>query len=205
MNEHEQRIADLEHELKIKDKRIAELKNELDNANDLVRRFEELARDRDAYLENFITTFGLELNDSGEWENGECIRDQKRTVGAYRDLVIRYNKLVSIWNRSTASSRPVGRPLAASDAQQAQIIKHRKDGKSERWIAEEMTLSRRTVTTVINRHSTKDRTTAQHRRKLAIEPSVKDWRVAARDRLPKEATKLFRKSGELLKEAKGLK
>ena len=48
-----------------------------------------------------------------------------------------------------------------------------KAGKSARWIAEEMTLSRRTVTTVISKLDGTDRT--------------------------------FEKSGELAKEAKGLK
>jgi DNA-binding NarL/FixJ family response regulator len=59
---------------------------------------------------------------------------------------------------------PAGGGFAASEAQQAQIVKHHnKAGKSARWIAEEMTLSRRTVTTVIEKLDGTDRTTAKHR------------------------------------------
>ena len=36
-----QRIADLERELRLKDERIRELKDEIDDGRDLVRRYEE--------------------------------------------------------------------------------------------------------------------------------------------------------------------
>jgi hypothetical protein len=121
------------------------------------------------------------------------------------DLVDRYNKLICDFNRFAATPRSVGRPIAASEAQQAQIIKHHKAGKSERWIADEMTLPRRTVTTVINKLDGTDRTTAGHRKRLGLEPKRKDWRPASIKRLPKRATEHFEQGRELLKEAKGLR
>jgi hypothetical protein len=100
---------------------------------------------------------------------------------------------------------PVGRPIGASPAQQEEIVKHHKRGRSSRWIAEELSLSRRTVTTVTGKLDGTDRTTNGHRRKLGLEPKRKDWRPAAMARLPKQMTKHFEKGRELLKEAKGLK
>ena len=109
------------------------------------------------------------------------------------------------FNRNIARVQPVGRPVAASDAQQAQIIKHYKAGKSSRWIAEEMTLSRRTVTTVISKLDGSDRTSVNRRARLGLEPKTKDWRPGAMRALPKRAVKHLERGRDLLKEAKGLK
>ncbi len=46
-------------------------------------------------------------------------------------------------------AQPVGRPLAASEAQQATVRKLRKAGKSLRWIAEETALGLNTVRTIL--------------------------------------------------------
>ena len=201
----EQRIADLERELRLRDERIGELKDEIDESRELVREMEEHAQEHDEYLEMFITTFGLTLNDEGKWGNGEFITGYNALVAQYEDLRGRYNKLVRDFNQYAVPPKPVGRPLAASEAQQAQVIKHHKAGKSARWIAEEMTLSRRTVTTVIDKLDGSDRNTQKRRRQLGLEPKRKDWRPAAMARLPKRAAAHFEKGRELLKEAKGLK
>jgi hypothetical protein len=137
----EQRIADLERELRLRDERIGELKDEIDESRELVREMEEHAQEHDEYLEMFITTFGLTLNDEGKWGNGEFITSYNALVAQYEDLRGRYNKLVRDFNQYAVPPKPVGRPLAASEAQQAQVIKHHKAGKSARWIAEEMMLS----------------------------------------------------------------
>jgi hypothetical protein len=200
-----QRIADLERELKLKDERISELKDEIDEQRELVRRMEEHAKEHDEYLESFITTFGLVVNDEGKWSNGEFINTHNALVVRFNDLRDRYNKLVGSFNRNIATVNPVGRPLAASEAQQAQIAKLHKAGRSARWIADEMTLSRRTVTTVISKLDGTDRTTAKHRQRLGLEPKRKDWRPAAMARLPKRVTEYFEKGRELAKEARGLR
>jgi hypothetical protein len=200
-----QRIADFERELRLKDERIRELKDELDQGRELVREMEEHVQERDEYLETFITTFGLELDDDGQWRNGEFIQGYNALVNRFNELIDRYNKLVRDLNQYAVPPKPVGRPLAASEAQRAQVIKHHKAGKSARWIAEEMTLSRRTVTTVIDKLDGSDRNTQKRRRQLGLEPKRKDWRPAAMARLPKRATAHFEKGRELLKEAKGLK
>jgi hypothetical protein len=205
MDKRRQRIADLERELHLKDERINELKDEIDEGRDLVRRMSEHAEEHDHELERFITTFGLEVTADGKYSNGEFIEDYRALVDQYEDLRLRYNKLVGSFNRNIATVNPVGRPVAASDEQQAQIVRHHKAGRSARWIAEEMTLSRRTVMTVIGKHHGVDRTSNTRRKRLGLEPKKKDWRVASMDSMPKRMTKHFEQARELRKEAKGLK
>lgn len=200
----EQRIADLEREIVLRDRRIAELKAEIDETRRLLQAMEEHDEERAEYLETFVSTFGMTVDADGNWENGEFIKGYQDVIGQRNEMVDRYNKLVSAYNRDAVAPNPVGRPIAASEAQQALIIKHHKAGRSSRWIAEEMTLSRRTVTTIIDKVEGAGRTAAKHRARLGLEPKRKDWRPASIKRLPKQATKLFEKGRALLKEAKGL-
>jgi predicted nucleic acid-binding Zn-ribbon protein len=67
MDEQTQKIADLERELKFRDRRINELKNEIDGLRQEVREMEDWVKERDAYLEQFIATFGLELDNDGSY------------------------------------------------------------------------------------------------------------------------------------------
>jgi hypothetical protein len=133
------------------------------------------------------------LTDDNKWSNSEFNKEHIALVDKHNDLIDRYNKLVGAFNRNIASVNPVGRPIAASEAQQEQIIRHHKRGQSARWIAEEMTLSRRTVTTIIGKLDGSDRTSNLHRRRLGLEPKRKDWRPAAMARLPKQAAKHLEK------------
>ena len=81
-------VTDLERELHFKNERIAELKNEIDELHHLVQRMEEHAQEHDEYLETFITTFGLTLNDlepvvdevTGVASFMERARDSKMTL-----------------------------------------------------------------------------------------------------------------------------
>jgi hypothetical protein len=201
----EQRIADLKRELRFKDERINELKVELDQQRELVRSMEEHVQERDEYLERFVTAFGMESNDDNCWTWGPFIAGHNVLVDKYSDLIAGYNKLVRAFNHNIAMVNPVGRPIAASEAQQVEITKHHRRGKSSRWIAEELSLSRRTVTTIIGKLDGSDRTTNLHRRRVGLEPKHRDWRPAAMARLPKQAAAHLEKGRELLKEAKGLK
>src|SRR5258708_25701494 len=149
MDKHRQTRADLERELRQRDERIRELKDEIDEDRELIRRLQEQMQEGDEYLESFITTFDLTLDSDGNWSNGEFITEHYALVDKYDSLLDKFNKLVGVFNRNIAIVNPVGRPLAASGAQQARVVKLHKAGKSARWIAEDMTLSRRTVTTVI--------------------------------------------------------
>jgi hypothetical protein len=79
----EQRIADLQRELKLKDERISELKTELEEQRELVSRMEEHVKERNEYLEMFISTFGLVLDDDNKWGNGEFIKSH---IGVAHDI-----------------------------------------------------------------------------------------------------------------------
>ena len=139
-----QRIADLERELRLRDERISELRDEVDEGRELVRAMEEHVQERDEYLETFISAFGLDAQRRRQM--GRTASSSRLSTSwsiSFNDLVDRYNKLVRDYNQYAMPPQPVGRPIAASEAQQAQVLKHHKAGKSARWIAEEMTLSRR--------------------------------------------------------------
>jgi hypothetical protein len=69
--------------------------------------------------------------------------------------VRRWNKFVPIINDR---KRPVGRPLAASDAQVATVQRLRKAGRSLRSIVAETSLSFATVRTVVGKMDGSDRT-----------------------------------------------
>jgi hypothetical protein len=150
-------------------------------------------------------TFRLVRNADNCWESGKFIRDYNALVDRFNDLLVRHNKLVGRFNRNIATVQSVGRPPATSEAQQATILKHHRAGKSSRWIADEMNLSRGAVRTVIEKANGTDRTTMGRRKKLGLESPRKDWRDAARERLPKQLTKHLEKGRELRKAAKGLR
>ena len=203
LNKPRQTVADLERELQLRDERIHELKDEIDETRDLLRRMEEHVQEGDEEFEHFITVFDMEEDADGMWRWSKFFDEHYALEDRHDDLITRYNKLVHRFNRNIARVNPVGRPIAASEAQQEQIARHHKAGKSARWIAEEMTLSRRTVTTVIDKLDGTDRTTAKHRQRLGLEPKRKDWRPAAIQRLPKRVTAHFEKGRKLRKEARG--
>ena len=102
----------------------------------------------------------------------------------------------------TTAQEQDGRPIAASEAQQDRVLKLHKAGRSSRWIAEETGLSRRTVTTVIEKSDGTGRTTSKRRVRLGLEPKRNDWRQAAITNLPRRATGLRKEAKKLLKEAR---
>jgi hypothetical protein len=71
-------------------------------------------------------------------------RGQTRPTKAPADAAARSSKPLQ-----PQRAQPVGRPLAASEAQQATVRKLRKAGKSLRWIAEETALGLNTVRTIL--------------------------------------------------------
>ena len=85
------------------------------------------------------------------------------------------------------------------------MLAYHKAGKSMRWIAESMTLSRRTVSTIVDKADDVDRTTTKRRIKLGLptkpRPKRRKWSLS---HLPKRATELVEQARELDKEAKGL-
>ena len=98
----------------------------------------------------------MELTDDNCWTWQPFWDEHDNLVDKHNDLVKRWNRIVPIVN---AGSRDVGRPLAASDAQVAAVLKLHKAGKSLRGIVDETSLSLQTVRTIVGRKNGTDRTT----------------------------------------------
>ena len=85
------------------------------------------------------------------------------------------------------------------------LVAYHKEGRSIRWIAELMSLSRRTVSTIIDKADDVNRTTTKRRIKLGLptklKPKRRKWSFS---HLPKRATTLIESARELDTEARGL-
>jgi hypothetical protein len=202
-------IAELQDELKARDRRIDELRREADELRDLVKRMEEQVEDADRLIEQWTEAFRMVLNANGEWDYSEWVDLGLKARKDYNDLVRAWNRFVPDYNAVVAPRhRNVGRPILASDAQQEQVRKLRKAGQSLRAIAEETGLGLRTVVTITSKDGGTDRTTMKYLKR--IDP---DRAAALRDRsmaraikgLPRAINATLKSGRELFKEAKGLK
>jgi Helix-turn-helix domain of resolvase len=192
MSEHS--VVDLEEKLEAKDKRIAELRDELDGERERCQRMREHIEERESIIQSWIEAFELELKDDGNYSMGPF-------WAGYNKHIDEYNDLVRQWNRFCVSTqqRNVGRPLAASDAQCAQVLKLHKKGVSLRAIVDETSLGFQTVRTIVAKQIGADRTTKRHR--LALDPGLR--RIArAGTAMPGQVNRLLKAGRELVKEAK---
>ena len=124
----------------------------------------------------------------------------------YYALAQRWNKLIPKYNAIVAS-REIGRPLNASETQCAQVVKLRKAGSSLRDIADDTSLSLRTVRTILGRADRTDRTSIKRLQKVDPDRAAlisSRARKRTRDALPKQITQLLAQGAALIKEAKGL-
>ncbi len=191
-------------QLRQRDRLIADLRQEQDEATDLIRRLREHAVDYDATLESWQEAFGMVLNDNGQWTWEPFWDERSNLIDDYNALVKRWNKAVPILN---ASLQDVGRPLAASDAQVAAVTKLHKQGKSLRAIVDETSLSLRTVRTIVERRRGADRTTKARRERIEIDKHQRaHWKAQKRtgDALPKRVANVIETGNALVTEAKGL-
>jgi hypothetical protein len=199
-------IGDLQDEIKARDRRIEELRAEIDELRDLNRRTIEHVEDGDRIAETWCETFEMELTDEG-WTWEPFWKEHHEIIDQYNDLVERWNKYLP---RIIGEPRNVGRPLEASEAQCAEVLKLHKDGRSLRGIAEDTSLGLNTVRTIISKKNGTDRTSKKHRQRLeriAIDRQRRaKWRRQKRsgDALPRRVNAFLEEGRELVKEAKGL-
>ena len=106
--------------------------------------------------------------ESGNWTWRPFWDEHDAVIDDYNDLVGSWNKYLYLIN---GRMQPVGRPLAASEAQCETVRKLRKAGKSLRWIAEETTLGLNTVRTIVGKANGTDRTTKHHRARIDEPPA----------------------------------
>jgi hypothetical protein len=201
----ERGVEDLRDALKQKDRRIAEMWDEIDEQRDLIERLREHVDDWHQAFETLKEAFGMVLDDNGMWTWKESFVDGGEWAIKYSTIVRDWNKNVAEFN-AVIRPRNVGRPLAASEAQIAQVRKLRKAGSSLRGIVDETGLTLATVRTIAGSDTGTDRTSIKHLSRIDPERArVKVWlaKKRLRDGLPKRLHDLRKRGDKLIKEAKG--
>jgi len=204
--DHKLSVGELEDELKVKERRIEELRQEIDEQRELIDRLRENSEEADGVFEAWIETFEMERTDSGGLTWKPFWQEHNQLIDDYNDLVRRWNKYLPVINREP---RNVGRPLAASEAQVVQVQKLRKAGRSLRGIAEDTSLSVDTVRTIVGKMNGNDRTTTKHRQRLERideRQRLAKWKRQRRtgDAPPRRVQRVVEGGRALVKEAKGL-
>ena len=130
MNMLKPRIGELQDEIKRKDQRVAELRNEIDELRDLNNAaLRENVEDAVNCIDSWKEAFDMVQDDAGIWSAAPWWK-------AHWELLDRYNKLARLWNKyplPLINRQPRNvrlKPLAASDAQVIQVQRMRKQGTS---------------------------------------------------------------------------
>jgi len=208
----DERIAELEANLKRRDEQLKETREERTEALLLVDAMREQVKESAELIDGWIETFDMTQGENGNWIFDP---NQGKLWEAYSDLLDRHQKLARDWNKfvgeynATVTGRDLGRPLAASDAQVKDVLKRRKDGASLRAIASATSLSLRTVRTIVEKDQgtgrTSKRTNELRRREFdRLRAAAYRARKKARDQLPKKITETRDSGAALIKAAKGL-
>jgi DNA-binding NarL/FixJ family response regulator len=206
------RVQDLETELQQRDETIVRLRADLLEAHELVDRMRQRTEDANAAIDNWVMVFEMSQDEAGVYRFD---RSQSGIWDAYSELLDNHRKLIAKWNKyvgrfnARVAPQDIGRPLAASDAQKADVMKRRKAGESMRAIAKAMSLSLRTVRTIVEKANGADRTAKASRELRRMEfnrqrAAAFRVRKAGRDAMPKQVTQLVTDGAALVKAAKGL-
>ena len=154
------RIAELETELRQRDDKIKELTSDRDEALELVGRMREQIEDTARVTDQWIEVFDMQQGENGKWlfdpDQTELWQQHAALWERHRALLREWNKTVAQFN-AVVAPRAIGRPLAASEAQQAEVLKQRKAGASLRTITAATGLSLRTVRTIVEKAASKGR------------------------------------------------
>jgi regulator of protease activity HflC (stomatin/prohibitin superfamily) len=190
-----------------KERRIQELKSDLDKAHDLIQRQDEQIQDFAEVIERWKEAFGMVFDDKGLLTWNPFVAQAESWRDRYNDLLRKWNRFVGDYT-ATVRRRNVGRPLAASDAQRETVLRLRGAGKSLRTIADETNLGLNTVRTIVDQGNRPDRTSMKHLERIRRDMGEeREWqsRKRARESLPRRIAALQDQAAELHKEAKGLK
>jgi hypothetical protein len=207
-DEDKRRIGELEDELKSAKARIEELRLERDEQNELIKRQDETIQQCGEQIDQWIAAFEMVQNEKGNWCWADGLaQDRDRWFHKFVELRAKWNKFVGHYN-AAVSPRNMGRPLAASEAQRAGVLKRRKAGQSLREIAEDMSLSLQTVRTIVGKKNGTDRATLKRLERIAPDKLIEARaRRAIKDikALPATINANLKSAAELRKEAKGLR
>jgi hypothetical protein len=199
-------VGELEDKLKQRDRTILELRQEAEEAQALIAELREHAQDHVETLESWIEAFEIVAGDDGHYHWPNVYRQYNELVDSYDALRREWNRLVPKYN-AAIEPRGLGRPLAASEAQQRKVLAMRKAGESLRAIVSGTGLTLRTVRTIIGKADGTDRTTKRTNEIRRLE--LNRNRMAAyrarkrtRDALPKRITDLLARGKSLVKRAR---
>jgi hypothetical protein len=198
-------LHQLEDDLKAAEMRVAEMRAERDEAYELVEQVREQIEQRREQTAQWKEAFQMEQDENGEWGCAIVQRYDAKCV-EYADLLKDWNRFVPEYN-AAIKPRQIGRPLNASVAQCAEVLKLHKARTSLRDIADDTNLSLRTVRTIIGRSDRTDRTTVKRLQRLIPDRAAANTEKAlkrARDTLLKDIAPLDAETEAVLKEIKGL-
>ena len=202
------RLAKLEDELKRANEKIKELRAEHTEALKLVDEMREQVEACNEQIEQWINAFDMVLGDNGKWNwSSELTRywdEDMSAVERYEALRTKWNRLVPKYN-AVIEPKPIGRPLAASAAQIADVEKRRGKGASLRAIAAATSLSLGTVHTIVRRKNAPRVDPRMHRLELdRARAKIYRARKRQREQLPDQINTNRQRNAELLNAAKGL-
>lgn len=198
------RIALLTHQL-------SEARREKDEALELVQTMREHLQESSDLIDQWIEVFDMQQDERGVWifdRNASLFEEYKTLLDEHRSLLAEWNKFVPRYN-ATVAPQNIGRPLAASEAQVAEVKRLRKTGQSLREVVKATGLSMRTVRTILDKDEGKGRAAAKAhelRRKEFGRLRAAAFRARKRklDALPKEIARVQADAKRLAKAAKGL-
>ena len=195
-------------ELRQRDRQVAELRDERDAASQLVGQMRERLEDNHALIESWIEAFELQIGDDGlyHWPSKSIRQEHDRLIDDYNALLRDWNKHVASFN-AVVAPKEVGRPLAASDAQCVEVRKLHKRGASLREIADDTSLTLRTVRTILGRDTRTDRTSVKRLTRIDPDRAAMNSHKArrrTRDALPNQIGEAIKTNVALLKAAKGI-
>jgi transposase len=135
----------------------------------------------------------------------ELEKDREEAQGYYDKLYSLIKPRLDDWLDGKRNRR-IGRPLAASEAQQTEVRALHQGGKSMRKIAKATGLGLRTVCTIIGKDAGTDRTSVKrelrrHRELNRAKQATWRARKRVRDGLPKRVEAVLKNGAELLKRA----
>jgi len=192
--------------------RIMELVEELSEERNLVTAMREHIEKADKQVERSNETIRqwAESSEMTPTDKGRTWSDD--LIRRYNDLLNEHNELVKKWNRYVGlfkTPQAIGRPLQASEAQQARVRRLRKAGNTLREIAHETHLSFQTIRTILHHKDGGDRTTKKKDefRKIELNRHLAiSWRARKRtgDTLHAEINALLKKGENLVKDGRHL-
>jgi hypothetical protein len=202
-DEAERRIGHLEDELKQRDRRINELKQEVDELEAKNEEMREHVQTSNEITEQWIEAFEMVLDDDETWSWNGFVTAYENMFEEWIALKAKWNKFVPKYN-AVIAPRGIGRPLAASGAQQHRVMNLHKSGMSLRSIVKATNLGLGTVRTIIGKANGTDRTTKRTNELRRLELNRANMnayraRRRTRDALPKKITEFLKHGRELMK------